>query len=507
MEEVVMAEKTNANIGFEKQLWDAACVLWGHIPAAEYRKVIIGLIFLRYISAAFDKRYQVLVEEGEGFEDDRDAYEMDNVFFVPSEARWSNIASKAHTPEIGTIIDNAMRAIEAENKKLKNVLPKNYASPDLDKRILGDVVDIFTNNIDMSDTEASEDLLGRTYEYCIAQFAEKEGVGGGEFYTPSSVVKTLVSILRPFDNCRVYDCCCGSGGMFVQSEKFIEAHSHKRGAISVYGQEANPDTWKMAKMNMAIRGIDADLGSYNADTFTRDLHPTLKADFILANPPFNYHPWGREKLTEDKRWKYGLPPANNANYAWIQHMIHHLAPNGKIGLVLANGALSTQTSGEGEIRKKIIEDDLIEGIIAMPTQLFYSVTIPVTLWFITKGKKQKGKTLFIDARKMGDMVSRKLRELTDEDIKKIADTYNAYVNGTLEDVKGFCAVVDTEKIAEQDYILTPGRYVGVEEQEDDGEPFEEKMVRLTSELSDLFKQSHKLEAEIKEKLGAIGYEI
>ena len=502
-----MAEKTNANIGFEKQLWDAACVLWGHIPAAEYRKVIIGLIFLRYISAAFDKRYQELVEEGEGFEDDRDAYEMDNVFFVPSEARWSNIASKAHTPEIGTIIDNAMRAIEAENKKLKNVLPKNYASPDLDKRILGDVVDIFTNNIDMSDTEASEDLLGRTYEYCIAQFAEKEGVGGGEFYTPSSVVKTLVSILRPFDNCRVYDCCCGSGGMFVQSEKFIEAHSHKRGAISVYGQEANPDTWKMAKMNMAIRGIDADLGSYNADTFTRDLHPTLKADFILANPPFNYHPWGREKLTEDKRWKYGLPPANNANYAWIQHMIHHLAPNGKIGLVLANGALSTQTSGEGEIRKKIIEDDLIEGIIAMPTQLFYSVTIPVTLWFISKRKKQAGKTLFIDARKMGDMVSRKLRELTDEDIKKISDTYNAYVNGTLEDVKGFCAVVDTEKIAEQDYILTPGRYVGVEEQEDDGEPFEEKMARLTSELSDLFKQSHKLEAEIKEKLGAIGYEI
>ena len=502
-----MAEKTNANIGFEKQLWDAACVLWGHIPAAEYRKVIIGLIFLRYISAAFDKRYQELVEEGEGFEDDRDAYEMDNVFFVPSEARWSNIASKAHTPEIGTIIDNAMRAIEAENKKLKNVLPKNYASPDLDKRILGDVVDIFTNNIDMSDTEASEDLLGRTYEYCIAQFAEKEGVGGGEFYTPSSVVKTLVSILRPFDNCRVYDCCCGSGGMFVQSEKFIEAHSHKRGAISVYGQEANPDTWKMAKMNMAIRGIDADLGSYNADTFTRDLHPTLKADFILANPPFNYHPWGREKLTEDKRWKYGLPPANNANYAWIQHMIHHLAPNGKIGLVLANGALSTQTSGEGEIRKKIIEDDLIEGFIAMPTQLFYSVTIPVTLWLITKGKKQKGKTLFIDARKMGHMVDRKHRDFTDEDIQKLADTFETFQKGTLEDVPGFCKVADIQDIEKQDYILTPGRYVGIEEQEDDGEPFEEKMTRLTSELSEMFAKSRELEDEIRKKLGAIGYEI
>ena len=363
-----MADKTKANIGFEKQLWDAACVLWGHIPAAEYRKVIIGLIFLRYISAAFDRQYQKLVDEGDGFENDRDAYEMDNVFFVPEEARWSTIAAKAHTPEIGTAIDNAMRAIEAENKKLKNVLPKNYASPDLDKKVLGDVVDIFTNNIDMSDTMASEDLLGRTYEYCIAQFAEKEGVKGGEFYTPSSVVKTLVSILRPFDNCRVYDCCCGSGGMFVQSEKFIEAHGYKRGSISVYGQEANPDTWKMAKMNMAIRGIDADLGPYNADTFTNDLHPTLKADFILANPPFNYHPWNQEKLLEDKRWKYGTPPAGNANYAWIQHMIYHLAPNGKIGLVLANGALSTQSSGEGNIRKNIIEADLIEGIIAMPTQ-------------------------------------------------------------------------------------------------------------------------------------------
>ena len=318
--------------------------------------MIIGLIFLRYISAAFDKRYQELVDEGDGFEDDRDAYTMENVFFVPEEARWSTIAAAAHTPEIGTVIDNAMRAIEAENKTLKNVLPKNYASPDLDKRVLGDVVDIFTNNIDMRNTTESEDLLGRTYEYCIAQFAEKEGVGGGEFYTPSSVVKTLVSILRPFDNCRVYDCCCGSGGMFVQSAKFIQAHSGKRGAIAVYGQEANADTWKMAKMNMAIRGIDADFGPYQADTFTNDLHPTLKADFILANPPFNYHPWNQEKLLDDVRWRYGIPPAGNANYAWIQHMIHHLAPNGKIGLVLANGALSTQSSGEGEIRKKIIED-------------------------------------------------------------------------------------------------------------------------------------------------------
>ena len=502
-----MKEKTKANIGFEKQIWDAACVLWGHIPASEYRKVIIGLIFLRYISAAFEAQYKKLVEDGDGFEDDPDAYLMDNIFFVPKESRWETIAEAAHTPEIGTVIDKAMRAIEDENKSLKGVLPKNYASPDLNKKILGDVVDIFTNNIDMSDTQASEDLLGRTYEYCIAQFAEKEGVGGGEFYTPASIVKTLVSILKPEANSRVYDCCCGSGGMFVQSERFAEEHSHNRGVISVYGQEANSDTWKMAKMNMAIRGIDADLGPYSADTFTDDLHPTLKADYILANPPFNYHPWKQEDLKDDKRWKYGLPPAGNANYAWIQHMIFHLAPNGKIGLVLANGALSTQTSGEGEIRKKIIEDDLIEGIVAMPTQLFYSVTIPVTLWFISKNKKQKGKTLFIDARKMGHMVDRKHRDFDEEDIQKLADTFTDFQNGTLEDVKGFCAVSSLEDIAKQDYILTPGRYVGIEEQEDDGEPFEEKMTRLTSELSDMFAKSHELEDEIRKKLGAIGYEI
>ncbi|MSS00604.1 type I restriction-modification system subunit M [Floccifex porci] len=502
-----MPEKTNANIGFEKQIWDAACVLWGHIPAAEYRKVIIGLIFLKYISTAFERRYNELVQEGDGFEDDRDAYEMENVFFVPEEARWNTIAEAAHTPEIGIVIDKAMRSIEEENKVLKNVLPKNYASPDLDKTVLGDVVDIFTNNIDMDDTDDSKDLLGRTYEYCIQQFAEKEGVGGGEFYTPSSIVKTLVEILKPFANCRVYDPACGSGGMFVQSEKFIRAHSGKRDQISVYGQEANADTWKMAKINMAIRGIDANFGPYQADTFTNDLHPQLKADFILANPPFNYHPWNQEKLTDDVRWKYGLPPAGNANYAWIQHMIHHLAPNGKIGLVLANGALSTQTSGEGDIRKNIIEADLVEGIVAMPTQLFYSVTIPVTLWFISKNKKQKGKTVFIDARKMGHMVDRKHRDFTDEDIKKIADTFEAFQNGTMEEVKGFCAIADLEEIKKQDYILTPGRYVGIEEQEVDGEPFEEKMTRLTSELSDLFMKSHELEEEIREKLGAIGYEI
>lgn len=499
--------KDNTKIGFEKQIWDAACVLWGHIPAADYRKVIVGLIFLRYISSAFEKRYNELVEEGYGFENDKDAYIEENIFYVPEKARWNVIASAAHTPEIGTVLDDAMRAIEDENKSLKNVLPKIYGSPDLDKRVLGEVVDLFTNEVNMEDIDGDRDILGRTYEYCIAQFAAYEGTKGGEFYTPSSIVKTIVEILKPFEDCRVYDPCCGSGGMFVQSVKFLQAHSGNRNRISVYGQESNADTWKMAKMNMAIRGIDADFGPYQADTFFNDLHKTLKADFIMANPPFNLKNWGQDKLKDDVRWKYGLPPEGNANFAWIQHMIHHLAPNGKIGLVLANGALSSQTSGEGEIRKNIIEADLIEGIVALPTQLFYSVTIPVTLWFISKNKKQKGRTLFIDARKMGYMVDRKHRDFTTEDIKKLADTFELFQSGTLEEVKGFCAIATTEDIAKQDYILTPGRYVGIEEQEDDGEPFEDKMKRLTSELSDMFTKSHELEEEIRKNLGVIGYEI
>lgn len=501
-----MAEKNNANIGFEKQIWDAACVLWGHIPAADYRKVIIGLIFLKYVSGAFEQRYNELLAEGDGFENDPDEYLAENVFFVPEEARWNVIASAAHSAEIGLVIDNAMRAIEKENDSLKNVLPKIYASPDLDKRVLGEVVDLFTN-INMFEQGNDKDLLGRTYEYCISQFAAYEGVKGGEFYTPSSIVKTIVAILKPFEDCRVYDPCCGSGGMFVQSAQFIEAHAGSIDRVSVYGQESNADTWKMAKINMAIRGIDANLGPHQADTFYDDVHKNQKFDFIMANPPFNLSNWGAEHLKDDVRWKYGMPPAGNANYAWIQHMIHHLAPNGKIGLVLANGALSTQSSGEGDIRKNIVDADLVEGIVAMPTQLFYSVTIPVTLWFISKNKKQKNKTLFIDARKMGHMVDRKHRDFTAEDIQKLADTFAAFQDGTLEDVKGFCAVVNTQEIAKQDYILTPGRYVGIEEVEDDGEPFEEKMTRLTGELSEMFAKSHALEEEIRNKLGAIGYEI
>ena len=443
--------------------------------------------------------------EGDGFEEDIDEYTSEGIFFVPANARWSVIASKAHTPEIGTVIDDAMRAIEKENKRLKDILPKNFARPELDKRRLGDVVDLFTN-IQMIEHGSEKDILGRTYEYCLSKFAEQEGKLAGEFYTPSCVVRTLVEVLQPY-NGRVYDPACGSGGMFVQSAKFIERHSGNINNLSVYGQDSNPTTWKMAQMNLAIRGIEANLGEYNADTFFNDCHPTLRADFIMANPPFNLSDWGADKLKDDVRWKYGMPPAGNANFAWLQHMIHHLAPNGKIGMVLANGSLSSQSGGEGEIRKNIINADLVECIVAMPTQLFYTTQIPVSLWFLAKNKKQKGKTLFIDARKMGTMVTRKLRELTDEDIAKIADTYNAYANGSLEDVKGFCAVVTTEEIAKQDYILTPGRYVGIEEQQDDGEPFEEKMARLTGELSELFAQSHKLEEEIRQKLGAIGYEI
>lgn len=501
-----MADKNTANIGFEKQIWDAACVLRGNLDASEYKSVVLGLIFLKYISDRFEDKYNQLVEEGDGFEEDIDEYTSEGIFFVPSGARWSEIAAKAHTPEIGTVIDDAMRAIEKENKRLKDILPKNFARPELDKRRLGDVVDLFTN-IKMLDHSNEKDVLGRTYEYCLSMFAEQEGKRGGEFFTPSCVVRTLVEILQPFKG-RVYDPCCGSGGMFVQSAKFVENHSGNISDISIYGQDSNPTTWKMAQMNLAIRGIEPDLGKYAADTFLNDQHPTMRADYIMANPPFNLSDWGADKLREDVRWKYGTPPAGNANFAWLQHMIYHLNPSGgKIGMVLANGSLSSQSGGEGEIRKNIINADLVECIIAMPTQLFYTTQIPVSLWFLNNQKKQGGKTLFIDARKMGTMVSRKLRELTDEDIKKIADTYNAFVDGTPEDVKGYCAAVTTDEIAKQDYILTPGRYVGIEEQEDDGEPFEEKMGRLTAELSDLFKESHRLEDEIREKLGAIGYEV
>ena len=499
--------KDTISIGFEDKIWKAADILRGNLAAADYKNVVLGIIFLKFLSDSFEKKYDELLAEGEGFEEDQDEYTADGIFFVPAEARWSVIANAAHTPQIGQIIDAAMRAIEDDNPSLKGILPKNFSRPELDKRRLGDVVDIFTNV--RTNSKAEElDLLGRTYEYCLAQFASNEGKNAGEFYTPSCIVRTLVEVLQPFKG-RVYDPCCGAGGMFVQSGKFIRAHKGAVKDISVYGQEFNTETWRLAQMNLAINGIEANLGN-SADTFFNDQHPTMRADYIMANPPFNLSDWGADKLQDDPRWAYGIPPAGNANFAWMQHMIYHLAPHGKIGMVLANGALSSQSGGEGDIRKNIIEADLVEGIVALPSQLFYSTGIPVSLWFLNRKKSQPGKVLFVDARQMGTMVSRRNRELTDGDdgdIARIAATFRAYETGTLVDEQGFCAVKTTADIAAQDYILTPGRYVGIAEQEDDGEPFEDKMARLTNELSELFTESHKLEDEIKKQLASIGWEV
>lgn len=499
------AKKTDntAEIGFEEQIWKAADKLRGNLDASEYKNVVLGLIFLKYISDKFEQRYQELVEEGEGFEEDRDEYTYQNIFFVPQEARWETIAAAAHTPEIGKVIDNAMRLIESENDSLKGVLPKNFARQELDKRRLGDVVDLFTN-VKMAEKGDTRDILGRTYEYCLSKFAEKEGKNAGEFYTPACVVKTLVEVIQPLHG-RVYDPCCGSGGMFVQSAEFIKRHQGNINDISVYGQESNPTTWKMATMNLAIRGISADLGKFNADTFFDDCHKNERFDYILANPPFNMKDWGGDRLKDDPRWDYGIPPEGNANFAWLQHMIHHLSREGRLGMVLANGSLSSQTSGEGVIRKSIVDDDLVEGIIAMPGQLFYSTQIPVSLWIINKSKKQSGKTLFVDAREMGTMVTRKLREFTDEDIAKVAGAFDAFREGTFEPEKGFSAEVTIEDIAKQDYILTPGRYVGIADVEEDDEPFDDKMKRLTGELSELFEESDRLQEQIKKNLEAIGY--
>ena len=500
-----MAKTNTVEIGFEKEIWKAADLLRGNIDASEYKSVVLGLIFLKYISDRFEAKYNTLLKEGDGFEEDKDEYTSENIFFVPQEARWSVVAKAAHTAEIGTVIDNAMRLIEKENIRLKGILPKNFARPELDKRRLGDVVDLFTN-IQMKEHGDSKDILGRTYEYCLSKFAEAEGKLAGEFYTPACIVRTLVEVLQPYSG-RVYDPACGSGGMFVQSAKFIEQHQGNINNISVFGQDSNPTTWKMAQMNLAIQGFEADLGKFNADTFFEDQHPTLKADFILANPPFNLSDWGADKLQEDVRWKYGIPPAGNANFAWLQHMIHHLSPTGRIGMVLANGSLSSQSGGEGTIRENILKADLVEGVVAMPSQLFYTTGIPVSLWFLNRNKEQVGKVLFVDARNMGTMITRKLRELSEEDIAKIAKTFNDFSNGILENEKGYCKAVTLEDIAKQDYILTPGRYVGIAETKDDGEPFQEKMERLTTELSDLFAQSHDMEEEIRKQLASIGFTI
>lgn len=503
-----------ANLGFEQKMWQAADKLRSNMDAAEYKHVVLGLIFLKYISDAFKEVYEKLKNDPEGLSDpeDIDEYRMRNVFWVPPEARWDYLQKNAKQPTIGTLIDNAMDAIERDNPSLKGVLPKDYARPALDKQRLGELIDLI-GTIGLGDEESrSKDILGRVYEYFLGQFADAEGKKGGQFYTPRCIVKLLVEMIEPYKG-RIYDPCCGSGGMFVQSEKFIKAHGGKIGDISIYGQESNPTTWRLCKMNLAIRGIEANI--QRGDSFHNDLHRDLRADFILANPPFNDSDWGGERLQNDVRWKYGIPPKGNANFAWVQHFIYHLSPHGIAGFVLANGSMSSMTSGEGEIRKNIVEDDLVDCMIALPSQLFYNTMIPACLWFVTKDKSngkfrnRKGEVLFIDARKMGKMVDRRHRELTDEEIKKIASTYHAWrgEGGEYEDVPGFCKSATIEEIRKHNHILTPGRYVGFEEEEEDDEPFDEKMKRLTSELAQQFQKSRELEEEIKKNLKVVGYEL
>jgi len=549
--------KNGESAGLEAKLWAAADALRNNMDAAEYKHVVLGLIFLKYISDAFEAKHAELeAEKKKGADpEDPDEYKAASIFWVPKEARWSHLKAKAPQPTIGTIVDDAMSAIERDNPSLKGVLPKDYARPGLEKQRLGQLINLVSDIGLGSPADRAKDILGRVYEYFLAQFASAEGKKGGQFYTPSRVVRVLVEMLAPYKG-RVYDPCCGSGGMFVSSEKFIEAHSGKLGDISIYGQESNYTTWRLAKMNLAIRGIDAQIA--HGDTFHNDRHPDLKADYVLANPPFNDSDWRGELLKNDKRWVYGVPPAGNANFAWVQHFIYHLAPTGQAGFVLANGSMSSNQSGEGEIRKAIIEADLVDCMVALPGQLFYSTQIPVCLWFLTRNKRgsspspsmgegrgggaghfrdRRGETLFIDARKMGTLVDRTHRELTDEDLAKIAGTYHAWrgdpllpspargrgvggegklspplpqgegrgEGGIYQDIPGFCKSATLEEIRKHGHVLTPGRYVGAEAAEEDGEPFDEKMQRLAATLREQQVEAAKLDAAIAANLMGLGY--
>ncbi len=504
----------SATTGYEAELWAMADTLRGSMDAAEYKHVVLGLIFLKYISDAFEERHAaVLAEWGEDAAEDRDEYIAENIFWVPPEARWTHLKVQARQSTIGLTVDQAMAAIERDNPVLKDVLPKDYARPALDKQRLGQLIDMI-GNIRLGDAEArSRDVLGRVYEYFLSQFASAEGKKGGEFYTPRCVVKVLVEMLEPYRG-RVYDPCCGSSGMFVQSIEFIRAHASgngnggkARGDISIYGQESNYTTWRLAKMNLAIRGIEGQIA--HGDSFHNDRHPDLKADFILANPPFNVSDWGGDRLAEDKRWRYGVPSKRNANFAWVQHMVHHLSPNGGAGFVLANGSMSSNQSGEGEIRKNLIEADLVDCMVALPGQLFYSTQIPACLWFLARNRKPGGEILFIDARKLGRMVDRTHRELTDEDIARIADTYHLWRTGEDDDgyadVPGFCKSASLDEVRKHSHVLTPGRYVGAAPQEDDGEPFEDKMKRLVAQLREQQAEAARLDAAIAANLEELGY--
>ena len=509
----------------EKTLWAAADKLRSNMDAAEYKHVVLGLIFLKYISDAFAELHQKLVDGKGEFEganpEDPDEYLAYNVFYVPEKARWNYLQGNAKQPTIGVLIDNAMDEIEKINENLKGILPKNYADPDLDKPRLGELLDLIGTIGFGGEGHKGKDLLGQVYEYFLGMFADAEGKNGGQFYTPQSIVRVLVDMLEPYKG-RIYDGCCGSGGMFVQSEKFIENHQGTIGDLSIYGQESNPTTVKLAKMNLAIRGIDANIQF--GDTFTNDLHPDLKADFVIANPPFNISDWKGEQLRDDKRWKYGVPPAGNANYAWLQHFIHKLSPTGTAGIVLANGSMNSNSGGEGDIRKSMVEAGLVDCMVALPAQLFYNTMIPACLWFLAKNRKgnasslphrdRRKEILFIDARKLGTMINRRNKELTDEDIKQITDTYHNWRNVgasladvAYEDIAGFCKSATIEEVAQNNFVLMPGRYVGTEEEEIDLVPFDEKMQKLTATLAEQSALGETLQKTIRENLKSIGYEF
>jgi type I restriction enzyme M protein len=506
-------------LGFEETLWKAADKLRGSMDSSEYKHVVLGLVFLKYVDDAFGERRAQLEKElaADGITgaqvtdllESRDEYTSKGVFWVPPESRWEYLLASAKQPEIGKLIDGAMDAIEVENPSLRGVIPKNFARPSLDVRRLGELVDLI-GSLGLGRTEHREkDLLGRVYEYFLNRFAAQEGKGGGEFYTPRNVVKLLVEMIEPYQG-RVYDPCCGSGGMFIQSERFVEAHGGGRNDISIYGQELNDTTWRLCMMNLAIRGIESNLGPRWGDTFHEDLHPDLRADYILANPPFNISDWGGDQLRDDPRWRYGVPPAGNANYAWLSHMASRLSPHGVAGVVLANGSLSSQQSGEGSIRQRMVEDDLVDCIVALPGQLFYTTGIPVSLWFLSRDKRSRGsrawrdrqgEVLFIDARRLGHLVDRTHRDLSDDEIAQIACTYHAWRGepntGAFEDTPGFCASASVEQIAEHRFVLTPGRYVGTEDPEDDGEPIEEKLLRLKAELLATFEENDRLQERVR----------
>ncbi|TXM69024.1 SAM-dependent DNA methyltransferase [Methylobacterium sp. WL69] len=514
------SEPVKSTSDFSTTLWAAADKLRGNMDAAEYKHVALGLIFLKYISDRFEeRRVRALIDPEEvDLVDERDLYVGDNVFWVPENARWGFLKAHATStePTIGALIDRAMIDLEAENSSLKGVLTKNYARPELDQTKLGEVIALFTN-LTFKDEHGGQDVLGRVYEYFLGQFAIAEGKRGGQFYTAGCVVQLLVAMIQPFKG-RVYDPCCGSGGMFVQSEHFVEAHNGKHNDVSIFGQESNPTTWRLAKMNLSIRGIEANLGSKWADSFHEDLHPGLKADFVLANPPFNDSDWGGERLRTGDRWTYGVPPASNANFAWVQHFIHHLAPHGVAGFVLANGSLSSQQLGEGEIRKNIVDADLVDCIVSLPGQLFATTQIPVCLWFLARDKSnglvrdlklrnRRRETLFIDARGLGTMESRTLKVLTEANIARVTSAYHSWreTGGGYADEAGFSKTATTAEIATQDYALTPGRYVGTAAAEADDEPFEERMARLNATLRAQMVEGARLDERIRQVLAGVGH--